>query len=111
MTLWALGIFMAASTVRNILLSPRPKEASPGAAKTAVGKPAKRQIVARYSNHVWSIDRTRVYRWRIWPTWVLVAIDHYSRQVVATRHWKDPMAAGSPRAWKARSAVTAPPST
>jgi transposase InsO family protein len=24
-----------------------------------------------------------VWRWRIWPTWVLVAIDHFSRKVVA----------------------------
>jgi transposase InsO family protein len=29
------------------------------------------------------VDRTRVLRWGIWPTWVLVAIDHFSRKVVA----------------------------
>jgi len=28
-------------------------------------------------------DRTRVWRWSVWPTWVLVAIDHFSRKVVA----------------------------
>ena len=28
--------------------------------------------------------RTRVWRWRIWPTWTLVAIDHFSRKVVAS---------------------------
>ena len=28
-------------------------------------------------------DRTRVLRWGFWPTWVLVAIDHFSRKVVA----------------------------
>jgi len=39
--------------------------------------------VARCPNHVWSVDRTRVLRWGIWPTWVLVAIDHFSRKVVA----------------------------
>ncbi len=39
--------------------------------------------MARYANHVWSVDRTRVWRWRIWPTWVLVAIDHFSRKIVA----------------------------
>jgi transposase InsO family protein len=55
--LWLLGVFVAASTVRNILLQ-RP-------------------------NHVWSVDRTRVLRWGLWPTWVLVAIDHYSRAVMA----------------------------
>ncbi len=29
------------------------------------------------------MDRTRVLRWGLWPTWVLVAIDHFSRKVVA----------------------------
>ena len=24
-----------------------------------------------------------MWRWRVWPSWVLVAIDHYSRKVVA----------------------------
>lgn len=38
--------------------------------------------MARYSNHVWSLDRTRVLRWGIWPTSVLVVIDHYSRAVM-----------------------------
>jgi transposase InsO family protein len=83
MVVWGLGVFIAASTVRNILLRPKPRaEGTPAA---AAGKPEEkqpRQIVARYPNHVWSIDRTRVRRWRIWPTWVLVAIDHFSRKVV-----------------------------
>ncbi len=84
LVLGTLGIFLAASTVRNILLRPRPRpEGTPVA---AAGKPRERQprqIVARYPNHVWSVDRTRVWRWRVWPTWVLVAIDHFSRKVVA----------------------------
>jgi transposase InsO family protein len=42
-----------------------------------------REIVACYPNHVWSVDRTRVYRWGLFPTWVLVAIDHFSRTVTA----------------------------
>ncbi len=29
------------------------------------------------------MDRTRVWRWRAWPTWVLVGIDHFARKVVA----------------------------
>ena len=84
LVLGTLGIFLAASTVRNILLSPKPRPAGTPAAATA--KPEQeqpRQIVARYPNHVWSVDRTRVWRWRIWPTWVLVAIDHFSRKVIA----------------------------
>jgi len=85
LVLGTLGIFLAASTVRNPLLRPEPRpEGTPAA---AAGKPEEkkpRQIIARYPNHVWSVDRTRVWRWRIWPTWALVAIDHFSRKVVAS---------------------------
>jgi transposase InsO family protein len=84
LVLGTLGIFLAASTVRNIVLRPRPRpEGTPAA---AAGKPEEkrpRQIIARYPNHVWSVDRTRVLRWGLWPTWVLVAIDHFSRAVMA----------------------------
>jgi transposase InsO family protein len=82
MTLWALGVFISATTVRDILLRPKPQASTPVPAQAKeAGKP--RQIIARYPNHVWSVDRTRVWRWGIWPTWVLVAIDHFSRKVVA----------------------------
>ncbi|HUT57586.1 MAG TPA: hypothetical protein VNA25_07015 [Phycisphaerae bacterium] len=92
MTLWALRLFVAASTVRNVLLRPAPPKAPAAAAvKVATTKP--RQIVARYPNHVWSVDRTRVWRWRIWPTWVLVGIDHYSRLVTTTCPLEGPNAA------------------
>jgi putative transposase len=85
LVLGALGIFLAASTVRNILLRPKPRpEGTPAAAAGTPEEKKPRQIVARYPNHVWSADRTRVWRWRIWPTWALVAIDHFSRQVVAS---------------------------
>jgi transposase InsO family protein len=80
--LWLLGVFVAASTVRNILLQPKPKNA-PAAAKAQKAPARPREIFARYPNHVWSVDRTRVLRWGLWPTWVLVAIDHFSRKVVA----------------------------
>jgi transposase InsO family protein len=82
MTLWGLGVFVAASTVRNILLRPRPEASAPATAQAK--EPVKpRQIIARYPNHVWSVDRTRVWRWRIWPTWTLLAVDHFSRMVTA----------------------------
>ena len=84
LVLGTLGVFLAASTVRNILLRPRPRPArTPAAAAgdTEEGKP--RQIVAHYPNHVWSLDRTRVWRWGVWPTWALVAIDQFSRKLVA----------------------------
>jgi putative transposase len=93
LVLGTLGIFLAASTVRNILLRPKPRPA--GTPATAAGKPEEkkpRQIVARYPNHVWSADRARVWRWRIWPTWALVAIDHFSRKVVACCHLEGPNA-------------------
>jgi putative transposase len=80
--LWLLGVFVAASTVRNILLQPKPKGA-PLSSKAKAAPAAPREIIARYPNHVWSVDRTRMLRWGIWPTWVLVAIDHFSRKVVA----------------------------
>ncbi len=70
--------------MRNILRRPRPRPEGAAAAAAKAPQDSKpRQIVARYPNHVWSVDRTRVWRWRIWPTWVLVAIDHFSRKVVA----------------------------
>jgi transposase InsO family protein len=85
LVLGTLGIFLAASTVRNILLRPQPRpEGTPAAAAGTPEEKQPRQIVARYPNHVWSVDRTRVWRWRIWPTWALVAIDHFSRKVVAS---------------------------
>jgi len=84
LVLGTLGIFLAASTVRNILLRPKLRpEGTPAAAGEKPEERQPRQIVARYPNHVWSVDRTRVWRWRVWPTWVLVAIDHFSRKVVA----------------------------
>jgi transposase InsO family protein len=85
LVLGTLGIFLAASTVRNILLRPKPRsQGTPAAAARTPEEKQPRQIVARYPNHVWSADRTRVWRWRIWPTWLLVVIDHFSRKVVAS---------------------------
>ena len=80
--LWLLGVFVAASTVRNVLLRPKPTT-TPAAAKATAPPEKPREIIAHYPNHVWSVDRTRVLRWGLWPTWVLVAIDHFSRKVVA----------------------------
>jgi len=91
MTLWALGVFISATTVRDILLRPKPEASSPTPAQAE--KSAKpREIVARYPNHVWSVDRTRVMRWGVWPTWVLVVIDHFSRAVVAVAPLEGPNA-------------------
>jgi transposase InsO family protein len=91
MTMWALGVFISATTVRDILLRPRPQASTPAPAQAKeAGKP--RQITARYPNHVWSVDHTRVWRWGVWPTWVLVAIDHFSRAVMAIAPLEGPNA-------------------
>ena len=89
-----LNVFLAASTVRNILQRPYP----PGEASTASNPTvdhddeASRPIPAWYPNHVWSVDRTIVLRWGLWPTYVLVAIDHYSRKIVCVTPLEGPNA-------------------
>jgi transposase InsO family protein len=85
LALGTLGVFVAASAVRSILLRLRPRPAAPSATPTqpqsAPITPG--SVVARYPNRAWSVDLTKVHRWRLWPTYVLLAIDHYSRKVVA----------------------------
>jgi transposase InsO family protein len=84
MQLALLNIFLAASTVRNILNRPQPAGPTvPICSQTSKPKDlADRVIPAWYPNHVWSVDRTIVYRWSFWPTQVLLAIDHFSRKIV-----------------------------
>jgi len=79
-----LGIFLSASTVRNILQRPRPRNtpAFPVAAERTQEKAESRSIPAWYPNHVWSIDTTTVLCWGLWPVQILVVIDHFSRKVV-----------------------------
>ena len=79
-----LGIFLAASTVRNTLQRPKPPNAPTftAAPEKTEKKPEARSIPAWYPNHVWSIDTTKVRCWGLWAIQVLVAIDHFSRKVV-----------------------------
>jgi transposase InsO family protein len=79
-----LAIFLSASTVRNILQRPKPRDtpAAPASPEKAEEKPEARSIPAWYPNHVWSVDTTKVRCWGLWPIEVLVAIDHVSRKVV-----------------------------
>jgi len=79
-----LGVFLSASTVRNILQRPKPRNVptSPASAEDTEDKPERRSIPAWYPNHVWSIDTTEVRYWGIWPIHICVAIDHFSRKVV-----------------------------
>lgn len=83
-----LGVFVAPSTVRNILNRPQPS--SPAAepdvdGKRPVDSPEMRSIPAFYPNHVWSVDLTEVLCWGLWRVYVIVAIDHFSRKVVCVR--------------------------
>jgi putative transposase len=68
--------------VRTVLVRNRPA-VTPAAPAAKPAPAAPRQVAACYPNHVWSADRTVVLRWGLWPTWVLVAIDHFPRRIVA----------------------------
>lgn len=46
MTLWALGVFVSVTTVRDILLRPRPKSSTPLPAQAQVSA-APKEIIAR----------------------------------------------------------------
>ena len=82
-----LGVFVAPSTVRNILNRPKPQSpSSKHDVETAqTEEPQSRTIPAFYPNHVWSVDLTEVLCWGLWPVYVIVAIDHFSRKVVCVR--------------------------
>ena len=87
-----LGIFLSASTVRNILQRPKPPNAPTSAAtpEKTEEKPEARSIPAWYPNHVWSVDTTKVLCWGLWPIQVLVAIDHFSRKVICVAPLESP---------------------
>jgi putative transposase len=89
-----LGIFLSASTVRNILQRPKPPNAPTPAAtpEKTEEKPEARSIPAWYPNHVWSVDTAKVRCWGLWPLHVLVAIDHFSRKVVCVAPLEGPNA-------------------
>jgi len=90
-----LGIFLSASTVRNIPQRPKPRN-TPTTPVTPTEKteekPEARSIPASYPNHVWSVDTTKVLCWGLWPIQVLVAIDHFSRKVVCVTPLEGPNA-------------------
>jgi putative transposase len=89
-----LGIFLSASTVRNILQRPKPRDtpASPAPTEKPQEEAKSRSIPAWYPNHVWSVDTTKVQCWGLWPIHVLVAIDHFSRKVVCVAPLEGPNA-------------------
>lgn len=80
-----LNILVAASTVRNILNRPEPSEPSTRSCTVKGDDETKspRSVPARYPGHVWSVDTTMFPIWGRWPVHILVAIDHFSRRVMA----------------------------
>ena len=90
-----LNIFLSASTVRNILQRPKPRNTPTTPAATTektAEKPEARSIPAWYPNHVWSVDTTKVRCWGLWTIQVLVAIDHFSRKIVCVAPLEGPNA-------------------
>ncbi len=74
-----LNVFLASSTVHNILNRPEPK---PNKRKKETSglkneKKEPRSIPAWYPNHIWSLDCTTVLSWGLWPTYLLVIIDQW----------------------------------
>jgi len=79
-----LNIFVSASTVRNILNSPKPRKTPGSSAKAKkTADTEERSIPAWYANHVWSIDTTEVLCWGILPAHICIAIDHFSRKIMS----------------------------
>jgi transposase InsO family protein len=80
-----LGIFLSASTVRNILKRPEPRKPPRKASKPkkTEDETEARSIPAWYPNHVWSIDTTMVRKWGVLAVHVVVIIDHFSRKIMA----------------------------
>jgi transposase InsO family protein len=91
-----LDVFLSPSAVRNILLRGRPKKPKvPESAKADLEESGATDrtypgIVSKYPNHVWSVDLTIVKRWLLWPTYVLVGIDQFSRRIVCVSPLEGP---------------------
>jgi transposase len=56
-----LNLFLAASTVRNIINQPKPRKTPKSSPKPKEVQDEARSIPAWYPNHVWSIDTTMVF--------------------------------------------------
>jgi transposase InsO family protein len=77
--LWRLLVFLSLSTVRRILLKPRPEPIQQRKGGSD-GKEFK-SIVAIRPNALWSLDLTTLRVSGIFKVYVLGIIDHYSRKV------------------------------
>jgi hypothetical protein len=77
--LWHLNIFISPSTVRRILLRPRPKSGRSSTRKDK-RKPL-RTITVNGPNALWSLDFTTLNLFGVFPVYVLGVIDQYSRKI------------------------------
>ena len=89
-----LNIFISASTVRNILQRPKPRNTPTSfeIPREAQEKTESRSIPAWYPNHVWSVDTTMVLCLGLWPIHIFVVIDHFSRKVMSMTPLEGPNA-------------------
>jgi len=89
-----LNIFISASTVRNILQRPKPRNTPTcfEIPREAQAKTESRSIPAWYPNHVWSVDTTMFFCWGLWPIHIFVVIDHFSRKVMSVTPLEGPNA-------------------
>ncbi|MBI2838823.1 MAG: hypothetical protein HYX75_10935, partial [Acidobacteria bacterium] len=87
-----LGIFVSASTVRNILNRPEPRstQTHPNARGAKARSRHSKPIAAPHPDHTWSGDLTVVNLWAFFPRYVFLVIDHFSRKVVAAVPLKTP---------------------
>ena len=91
-----LHIFLSASTVRNILDRPKPPSGEcitfiPD--KKFLDAVDPKPIPALFPNHIWSVDLCEVRRWGLYKTFVLLAIDHFSRKILTVQPLEGPNAA------------------
>lgn len=87
--IWHIKVFISPSTVRRILLKPRPKT---GRSKAKLDDEKPLSITANEPNSLWSLDLTTLYLFGIFPVYVLGVIDHYSRKVLCLSSTFNPTA-------------------
>lgn len=77
--MWHLKIYLSPSSVRRILINPRPKMGPSPNSKEK--REAFSTITVKRQNLLWSLDFTTLRLFGLFPVYVLGVIDHYSRKV------------------------------
>jgi putative transposase len=100
------GLQLSATTAGRMLKRQLPSSPSDSKPPEQIPSPAHpRTVTAKYPNHVWHVDLTAVptvpgfwVPWlpfslpQVWPFcwWVVAAVDHFSRRLIATRVYTRP---------------------